>query len=245
MKKFLALILAAAMLLGCALAETAEEAVDETAVQIGEYTITNETGEVVTYLCISDNETGESMSMTYPPEEGVQNGDSCAMSYAIPANEDGHHRLTFTFKTESGYEGSFATLSIEEAGITLLAADAMTGPTPIAFTEAPEVQTGSYVIRNTTGATVTQVMLIDNVTGAAVSFVPENGLADGEEINASYGIPANEDGKHRLTLQFAIEVDGTITSMSFDTLSIEEATIELLSPDAASGATPIHFAVGE
>ena len=245
MKKFLALILAAAMLLGCALAETAEEPADEAAVQIGVYYISNATGETVTFLSIADNVTGESLSMSYPAEEGIENGGSAVMSFAIPANEDGHHRLTFSFKTASGYEGTFATLSIEEAGITLLAADAMTGPTQIAFTAAAKSQTGSYEIRNATGATVTEVTIADNVTGASISYLPESGLKDGEKTDLSFAIPAEEDGHHRLTLQFTIENDGSYTSLSFGTLSIEEATIELLSPDAAAGATPIRFVVGE
>ena len=246
MKKFLALILAAAMLLCCALAETVEEPVSEAAVQIGEYYITNKTGDIVTFLCIADNVTGESESMTYPAEEGIENGGSCVMSFAIPANEDGHHRLTFSFKTAGGYEGSFATLSIEETGITLLAPDAMTGPTQIAFTEKVDIQTGSYLIRNATGATVTDVILSDNVTGAAVSFKPENGLKDGDQMDIGFSIPAEEDGNHRLTLQFTVETgENHYTALSFTTLSIEKATIELLSPDAASGATPIRFVVGE
>ncbi|MBR3586602.1 MAG: hypothetical protein IKO00_11310 [Oscillospiraceae bacterium] len=246
MKKLVALILAAAMLFSCALAETVEEPVDEMAVQIGVYDITNETGEVVTFLSIADNITGESESVTYPAEEGIENGGSIVLSYAIPANEDGNHRLTFSFKTASGYEGTFTTLSIEETGITLLAADAMTGATPIAFTEAPQSQDGYYLIRNATGATVTELTLIDNVTGASISFVPENGLKDGDEMDICFSIPANEDGTHRLSLHFTIETgENSYTGLSFTTLSIEEATIELLNPDATSGATPIRFVVGE
>lgn len=246
MKKIFALILAAAMLLSCALAETVEEPADEMAVQIGVYEITNQTGEVVTFLSIADNVTGESESMTYPAEEGIENGGSCVMSFAIPANEDGHHRLTFSFKTASGYEGAFTTLSIEEAGITLLAADALTGATPIAFTEAAKSQFGTYLIRNATGMTVTELTLSDNVTGATVSVIPENGLQDGESVDVSYGIPEGEDGSHRLTLHFTIQNgEDSFTGLSFDTLSIEEATIELLSPDATTGATPIRFVVGE
>ena len=246
MKKLVALILAAAMLFSCALAETVEEPVDEMAVQIGVYNITNETGEVVTFLSIADNITGESESVTYPAEEGIENGGSIVLSYAIPANEDGNHRLTFSFKTASGYEGTFPTLSIEETGITLLAADAMSGATPIAFTEAPQSQEGYYLIRNATGATVTELTFTDNVSGTTVSALPENGLKDGDEMSISYSIPANEDGTHRLSLHFTIETgENSYTGLSFTTLSIEEATIELLNPDAASGATPIRFVVGE
>ena len=185
MKKLVALILAAAMLLSCALAETVEEPVDEMAVQIGVYNITNET----------DNITGESESVTYPAEEGIENGGSIVLSYAIPANEDGNHRLTFSFKTASGYEGTFPTLSIEETGITLLAADAMTGATPIAFTEASQSQDGYYLIRNATGATVTELTLIDNVTGTSISFVPENGLKDGEETDIKVCIVQDQFGE--------------------------------------------------
>ena len=246
MKKLLALIMAAAMLLGCAMAETTEEAVDEAAVQIGTYNILNQTGETVVFLSITDNVTGDSLSVTYPEAEGLENEGSCVLTFAIDANEDGHGRLTFAFKTASGYEGSFATLSIEEAGITLLAADAMTGPTQIAFTKAEETQNGVYTIRNTTGMIVTEVTLSDNVTGSAVAYIPENGMENGEETTLGFGIPAGEDGHHRLTLHFTVQTGETeFVGLSFDTLSIEEATIELLSPDAASGATPIHFAVGE
>ena len=42
-------------------------------------------------------------------------------------------RSTLCFKTESGYEGSFATLHIEVAPIYLLSADGMTGATQISF----------------------------------------------------------------------------------------------------------------
>ena len=246
MKKFTALILAVAMLLGCALTVTAEEPVDEDAVQIGVYYIDNQTGDVVTFLSIADNVTGESESMTYPAEEGIEHGGSAVMSFAIPAKEDGSHRLTFSFKTAGGYEASFTTLSIEEVGITLMAADALTGATPIAFAAPAASQTGTYVIRNATGATVTEVTLSDNVTGASMSFAPENGLQDGETMNVSFSIPAEEDGNHRLTMHYTIDNGGNnFTGISFDTLSIEEVTIELLSVDAASGATPIRFVVGE
>ncbi len=246
MKKFVALILVAAMMISCALAETVEEAVDEMAVQIGVYDITNETGETVTFLSIADNVTGESESVSYPEEEGIENGGNVVMSFAIPANEDGHHRLTFSFKTASGYEGAFTTLSIEETGITLLAADAMTGATPIAFTQARKTQDGYYLIRNATGLTVTELTLSDNVTGATVSCVPENGLKNGEEMDIGFSIPAEEDGSHRLTLHYTIQnSENHFTGMSFATLSIEKATIELLNPDELSSATPIRFVVDE
>ena len=41
--------------------------------------------------------------------------------------------MTLTFKTESGYEGSFPTLHIEMTPIYLLSADGKTGATQISF----------------------------------------------------------------------------------------------------------------
>jgi len=41
--------------------------------------------------------------------------------------------LTLEFTTESGYTAAFTSLHIETASISLLAEDALTGPTPIAF----------------------------------------------------------------------------------------------------------------
>lgn len=99
--------------------------------QVGTYTVYNKTGETVTELYIIDNVTGEK-SVNYAAN-GFAADAMNVITTSLPGGEDGHGRLTFTFKTESGYEASFATLSIEVAPITLLAADAMTGATPITF----------------------------------------------------------------------------------------------------------------
>ena len=128
MKKLIAIALCMALLLGCvsALAETAER-------QEGVYTIYNMTGENVLSLQLIDNVSGAASQVTFD-NGGMRSGESMILSHIIPASEDGHHRLTLKFTTESGYEGVFSTLSIEEAPITLLAPDAMTGATPISFT---------------------------------------------------------------------------------------------------------------
>ena len=248
MKKLVALFLAAAMLLSCALAETAEEPADEAAVQNGVYNITNATGATVADVILTDNVTGSSIAISR--EGGLKDGESMDIGFSIPADEDGHHRLTLQYTVETGENQytvySFSTLSIEEVGITLLAADAMTGATPIAFTGALESQDGYYVLRNTTGATVSDVILTDNVTGARIAISREGGLKDGESMDIGFSIPADEDGHHRLTLQYTVETgENQYTVYSFTTLSIEEATIELLSPDAITGATPIRFVVDE
>ena len=99
--------------------------------QVGTYTIYNKTGETVTELTITDNVTGEVTANL--AGAGLENDAVSVITYSIAGTEDGSHRLTLAFKTESGYEEAFKTLSIETAPITLLAKDAVTGATPITF----------------------------------------------------------------------------------------------------------------
>ncbi len=98
----------------------------------GTYTIYNTTGETVTELYLIDNLTGE---------KGVNyavNGFAADACWVItrtitPEEKEAGYSMTLCFKTESGYEGSFATLHIEVAPIYLLSADGMTGATQISF----------------------------------------------------------------------------------------------------------------
>ena len=98
----------------------------------GTYTFYNKTGETVTELYLVDNETGEK-----GPNYAV-NGFAADAKYVVtrtftPEQKEAGYSMTVSFKTESGYEATFPTLHIEEAPVTLLAADAMTGATPISF----------------------------------------------------------------------------------------------------------------
>ncbi len=100
--------------------------------QTGTYTIYNVTGENVTELYLVDNLTGEE-GVNYAAN-GFADGASMIITRTITAEEkDAGYSMTLKFKTESGYEGSFATLHIEVAPIYLLSADAMTGATQISF----------------------------------------------------------------------------------------------------------------
>ena len=98
----------------------------------GTYTVCNTTGETVTELYLIDNLTGEK-SVNY-----AVNGFAADACWVItrtitPEEKDAGYSMTLTFKTESGYEGSFPTLHIEVAPIYLLSADGMTGATQISF----------------------------------------------------------------------------------------------------------------
>lgn len=234
MKKMIALVLALALALCCAI--TLAE--DVLPMKTGVYTIINKTGEQITEVRITDNATGE--CNVFPgegSEELFENEGIVIMYFDVPESEADEHILTLSYKTQSGREESFGTLKIEEAKIDLLAADAMTGATPIAFsTEAPEAA-GVYTFYNLTGEVVTSVSLTDNEDGAQISLAPTNGLAPYESITCDYVIPEERKGT-TLTLRFET-ASGKVGS--FATLKIEEVPISLLDIDSVSGATPIAF----
>lgn len=229
MKKILSLVLALALLISCGVV-LAEEAAD-TDLQVGHYTIINKTGEGIVQFVLTDNVKGDSITSDF--KEGPLPADELfEITFAIGAEEEGEHRLTLSFTTESGKTGEFKTLSIEDVSIELLDVDAVAGATPIKFGSA--MNTGTYTIINKTGVEVTDVTIKDNKDGAAFGIVT---MAPDQENTLAFGIDAKEDGEHRLTLSFV--ADGK--EYSFPTLSIEDVTIELLAVDAMTGATPIKF----
>lgn len=59
------------------------------------------------------------------------------IGFSIPDGDPAEHCLTVSYILENGVEQKFETLSIEDVTITLLAPDAMTGATPIAFSAYP------------------------------------------------------------------------------------------------------------
>ena len=101
----------------------------------GTYTFFNKTGETITELYLINNLTGE--QGTNYAVNGMAADAKWVITRTVSAEEiEAGYSMTVAFKTEGGYEGRFETLHIETAPITLLAPDAMTGATPIAF-QAP------------------------------------------------------------------------------------------------------------
>ena len=101
----------------------------------GTYTFFNKTGETITELYLINNLTGE--QGTNYAVNGMAADAKWVITRTVSAEEiQAGYSMTVAFKTEGGYEGRFETLHIETAPITLLAQDAMTGATPIAF-QAP------------------------------------------------------------------------------------------------------------
>lgn len=237
MKKIFALILAAAMLLGCVV--LAEE---EAAPQTGKYVLENNTGDDIVFVSIADNEGGEPKSFEYAEGEFV-NGEAKLFTFDIPAGESGDHRLSLTFRTKGGFEKTFATLSIEEVLISLNSeADVVSGATPFGFSYNPYPQVGHYTLQNNTGETVTKITVSDNNSDLKLEIACS--LGEKEIRDLYFCIPADANGDHALTLSYTTESG---EERSFATLSIEEAMISLLSVDAISGATnnnPIKFVFG-
>ena len=158
MKKFvliLAAVLTMSMFTACGNKDTAKEeigteevAAEETKEEIKEETVdTNDeavvdtTDEVTTGVYTIHNTTGELVSELYVYETGAEEkgenlaGEGLNDTEKVEATYEGTTDtvLTLEFTTESGFQGTFETLYIEEVNINLLAADAMTGATPIQF----------------------------------------------------------------------------------------------------------------
>ena len=237
MKKLFALLAAMALLFSCA--AFAEE--EPAPVKTGVYTIFNKTGELVTEVKLTDNVTGETNDFFAEEDFNFSSDGIVVLYFDVPEAEADQHTLTLSYKTESGREEAFTTLKIEEATIELLAADAMTGATPIAFTMVKAEQEGKYTIYNRTGETVKVLNLIDNEEGTVIRQVFQNGLEPNETYEINYIVPADRENV-TLTLQFVTE-SGKIGI--FSTLKIEEVPITLLDVDSVSGATPIEFKAPE
>ena len=191
----------------------------------GTYTLYNVTGEKLTELYLY--ETGSDKGENRIPD-GMKNNKQLVLTYDAAADA----ALTLEYVTESGVSAKFETLRIEEVPIAMEAVDAASGATPIRF-GVPE-DTGSYKLVNTTGTTVSELYVYLN-GGEKGENLAGSGMEDGASVDFSITAPVDAS----LTVEFTTEADGTKT---FETLHIENVTVNLLAADAMSGATPIQFA---
>ena len=236
-RKIIALLTALALLL-CS-AAFAEEA---PAVKTGIYAVINKTGETVTEVKITDNVTGVSNVFPTEADEPIEKDGIVIFYFDIPGTEDGEHRLTLSYKTESGREETFGTLSIEEVSIELLAADAMTGATPIKFSMPEKTgQVGKYTLYNLTGEDITSLSLRANEYDTEIRTAFENGFSPDESYILEFMAPAEWENL-TLTLQFTTRSG---KSAGFSTLKIEEAPISMLDIDTLTGPAPIAFKAPE
>ena len=191
----------------------------------GIYTLYNVTGEKLTELYLY--ETGSDKGENRIPD-GMKNNKKLVLTYDAAADA----ALTLEYVTESGVSAKFETLHIEEVPIAMQSVDATSGATPIRF-GVPE-DTGSYKLVNTTGTTVSELYVYLN-GGEKGENLAGSGMEDGASVDFTITAPVDAS----LTLEFTTEADGTKT---FETLHIENVTVNLLAADAMSGATPIQFA---
>ena len=190
----------------------------------GTYTLYNVTGEKLTELYLY--ETGSDKGENHIPD-GMKNNKQLVLTYDAAADA----ALTLEYVTESGVSAKFETLHIEEVPIAMQSVDAASGATPIRFS-VPE-DTGSYKLVNTTGTTVSELYVYLN-GGEKGENLAGSGMEDGASVDFTITAPVDAS----LTLEFTTEADGTKT---FETLHIENVTVNLLAADAMSGATPIQF----
>ena len=109
----------------------------------------------------------------------------------------------------------------------------------LAAAKAAKAPTGTYTFYNKTGETVTELYLIDNLTGEKGVNYAVNGFAADACWTITRTITAEEkEAGYSMTVSFKTEsgYEG-----HFDTLHIEVAPITLLSADAMTGATMISF----
>ena len=109
----------------------------------------------------------------------------------------------------------------------------------LAAAKAAKAPTGTYTFYNKTGETVTELYLIDNLTGEKGVNYAVNGFAADACWTITRTITAEEkEAGYSMTVSFKTEsgYEG-----HFDTLHSEVAPITLLSADAMTGATMISF----
>ena len=254
MKKFMTAAAAVILLAGCgsstgtaepAATETPEattEAAPKEEVQtVGEYTVYNSTGESITELYLyptGSADKGENLA----GDHGFKDAHAVGLTYDA-GDKAADTALTLEFTTESGYNAKFETLHIETAPLTLLAADALTGATPLAF----QASTAKYTIYNKTKENVTELyMYATGSSDKGENLIDGAKEPDGQQVIEYESVPewlVKEDGSlSPITLEFTTESGYTA---SFTTLSYEVAPIQLISEDMVTGATKIKFGLPE
>lgn len=233
MKKLLVVLLSLLVALcvaGCTKApevEPADDGGDDVVEEgTGVYTIYNTTGYEVTELYLYEVGSDKGENLVADKALGVDKVKTIEKTAAADAT------LVLEFTTEEGTR-SFDTLHIEEAPISLLSVDAAAGATNISFTVG--TGKGVYTVTNATGGTVSTIyMYPEGSEEKGVNFAGEAGLADGETVVIEFeGILGQNH-----VFEF---VDATGEVRNFPTLHIEVASFDLLSVDAAAGATNIKF----
>lgn len=129
MKKYVVLLLAFGMLTGCSNAPAEDKPAEDKTTEkeevatSGKYVVTNKTTETVTELYVY--ETGSKDKGENYAAKGLKDGDSVTIEVSVDEKDAEGYAQTLEYVTESGRtENGFKSLSLEEANINLLPADA-------------------------------------------------------------------------------------------------------------------------
>lgn len=233
MKKVLAVLLIAALVLTMAACGNKTDGKDktdkgneevETAKSV--YTIYNRTGADLTEAYIYEagsSDKGENFADQFHGNHAtIDRGE-------LPKGVD----FVLEFTNADGYTGKFETLHAEEAPITLLAEDAKSGATAIAFTTP--VEPAQYKIVNNSGEKLTEAYIYPTTADNKGKNFAEGGMEPGAEVDVDYG---DQSVDIKYIVEYTTESG---RNAHFDTLSVEIATLYILSEDAMTGATPLSF----
>lgn len=117
-------------------------------------------------------------------------------------------------------------------------ASASSSDSASATEEATGEQTAEYTLVNKTGETVTELYQYVSEDDKGDNLAGTDGMAANATITSTVKMDASETADYKCTLEFTTASGYT---GKFTTLSFETVTINLLSEDAASGATQIEF----
>ena len=190
------------------------------------YELYNRTGDDLTEVFIYEagsSDKGENLS------DQFHGGHAHIDKGQLPTGVD----FILEFTTAGGYTAKFETLHAEVAPITLLAEDALTGPTVIAF-QYP-VEPAQYEVHNRTGEAVTELYIYEVGSADKGTNFADGGMDADAKVDIDYG---DQSVEIKYTIEYTTESG---RNAQFDTLSVEVAPIYLLSEDAMTGASPISF----
>ena len=113
----------------------------------------------------------------------------------------------------------------------------------LAAAKAAKAATGTYTFFNGTGENVTELYLVNNLTGDKGVNYAVNGFAPDASYTITRTVSTEEiEAGYSMTIAFKTESG---YEAKFETLHIETAPVTLLSADAMTGATAISFSAPE
>ena len=148
--------------------EAAETEAEKKLPEGAQYTIYNQTGEKVTEIKFTRNDTGK---VALDEKSGLADGASTVLKIKKDSTVTDKTSFTFSFTTEGGYTAEFKTLGFEVAPMTLIAEDAKSGATPFKF-EAP-AEGASTEAEKATEAEVTEKVEAEATEKAAEAVETE------------------------------------------------------------------------